>query len=424
MSEQVEERADKSAPIFFSNLIQQLQVAEEKLKASLGDGTDEKKRKLREFTLVSLGYFWKFSDSADKLSLYCIEVYGGEFKNALQIFCTDNASDAQTLEQLAVHCYLFVTEIQICAPYGTPATLRGWSDALDDTYFKDFTCQLMYRNARQSLIIGIIRSYLHHKDMVTLAELPRTISQGVVFKENLDQVLGKKHQEVTQLKEQLDKYEKSFNFLGLNRAFRVMRTQKIKEARNTLVFLVCLGVIMSVPLGLKVVAGLFSSDSSANTQVTVATTLAGPAATPPAAPNASATALTTNEAAPSTTKPIDTATKAKDVEDSTAKYLKQILPLLAFFGFELVMLYFFKVVLHSYRSVKAQLLQIDLRIALTQFVMKYSEYARDAKGTNNSTLERFEQVIFSGIVGGDSEIPSTFDGLDQVVKVLEKVRPS
>ena len=40
--------------------------------------------------------------------------------------------------------------------------------------------------------------------------------------------------------------------------------------------------------------------------------------------------------------------------------------------FELIAIYFFRVVLMHFRSVKAQLLQLDLRIALCQFIENYT----------------------------------------------------
>lgn len=91
-------------------------------------------------------------------------------------------------------------------------------------------------------------------------------------------------------------------------------------------------------------------------------------------------------------------------------------------GLELLLLYFFRVALHNFRSIKAQLLQIELRMTLCQFVQSYAEYAKSARDGSSGLLERFEQVVFSGIVTDENSIPSTFDGFDQIANLFDKLK--
>lgn len=91
---------------------------------------------------------------------------------------------------------------------------------------------------------------------------------------------------------------------------------------------------------------------------------------------------------------------------------------------ELLLLYFFRVVLHHFRSVKAQLLQIDLRIAICQFVESYAEYVSKIREKNANVLDRFESLIFSGLVADENGIPSTFDGTEQIANVIRSMRGS
>nr|WP_288454637.1 hypothetical protein [uncultured Pseudomonas sp.] len=92
-------------------------------------------------------------------------------------------------------------------------------------------------------------------------------------------------------------------------------------------------------------------------------------------------------------------------------------------GFELLMLYFFRVVLSSYRSVQGQLVQLDLRRTLCQFIQHYATYAKDINKDSPGLMDRFEQLIFSGIVANEDRIPSTLDGIDQLAKVLDQLKP-
>lgn len=89
---------------------------------------------------------------------------------------------------------------------------------------------------------------------------------------------------------------------------------------------------------------------------------------------------------------------------------------------EIILLYFFRVVLGQFRSVKAQLLQLDLRISLCQFVESYAEYVSKLREKDASALGKFEALIFSGLVIEESGIPSTFDGAEQIASLIRSLR--
>lgn len=98
-------------------------------------------------------------------------------------------------------------------------------------------------------------------------------------------------------------------------------------------------------------------------------------------------------------------------------------------------IYFFRITASEVKSIKSQLLQIEQRKALCQFVEKFVEYKQDisnradkkldstvdkSDGVKNP-LEKFEDMIFSSIVMTDTQIPSTFDGMDQLSKLLSSI---
>jgi hypothetical protein len=85
----------------------------------------------------------------------------------------------------------------------------------------------------------------------------------------------------------------------------------------------------------------------------------------------------------------------------------------------LILLYFFRILLRDVDSKDAQLMQIRLRMTLCQFVQSYATYATGIKEKNADLLSKFESLIFSGIVGTQDKLPSTFDGLEQIAALLK-----
>lgn len=100
----------------------------------------------------------------------------------------------------------------------------------------------------------------------------------------------------------------------------------------------------------------------------------------------------------------------------TAENMLGIVP---FVAAEFILLYFFRIALQNRKSVKAQLLQIELRIALIQFVQ---EYANFSQRNNIEGLRGFESLIFSGIVADEKAIPSFFDGTEQIAKLIREMK--
>lgn len=89
---------------------------------------------------------------------------------------------------------------------------------------------------------------------------------------------------------------------------------------------------------------------------------------------------------------------------------------------EVILVYFFRVVLAQFRSVKAQVLQLDLRIALCQFVQSYAEYSMTVKKNDPNVLAKFEAVVFNSLVPDNESIPSTFDGAEQLANLIKSIR--
>ena len=171
--------------------------------------------------------------------------------------------------------------------------------------------------------------------------------------------------EVAALEGKLDSYRIGFNFVGLYKGFEQLEKQKNAESRGLLGALIFMGCAMLVPL----VGALFYALSGA----------VWPGA------------------------------------------LQILLPLASI---ELVLIYFFRVLLFNYNSVNAQRLQIQLRQTLCQFIQSYADYSTEIKEKDSSALEKFENLIFSGLISDPEKLPSTFDGLEQITNVLRQTRNS
>jgi hypothetical protein len=84
--------------------------------------------------------------------------------------------------------------------------------------------------------------------------------------------------------------------------------------------------------------------------------------------------------------------------------------------------YFFRLSVRSVDSCKSQLLQLELRKTLCRFVQNYVEFVGKLKPEERESISKFETVVFSGIVATDEKIPATFDGLEQLTKLLKVAR--
>lgn len=70
------------------------------------------------------------------------------------------------------------------------------------------------------------------------------------------------------------------------------------------------------------------------------------------------------------------------------------------------------------RSIKSQILQIDLRLTLCQFIHNYDSDTKGLREGMKESFERFESVIFAPIVATEDQMPATFDGLEQLTGLL------
>ncbi|MGR4048334.1 hypothetical protein [Kosakonia cowanii] len=94
---------------------------------------------------------------------------------------------------------------------------------------------------------------------------------------------------------------------------------------------------------------------------------------------------------------------------------------LPFFTIEMALIYFFRLSYLEAKSIRTQLVQIELRLSLCAFIDGYVEYRRKNETDVSKVLDCFDSLIFSPIQMNENNIPSMFDGVEAIAGLAEKV---
>ncbi|WP_237593455.1 hypothetical protein [Actinobacillus pleuropneumoniae] len=182
----------------------------------------------------------------------------------------------------------------------------------------------------------------------------------------------KSYSNVEILSKKLEEQETAFNFVGLYDGFNNLSKIKNEQKRNTYRFSIALGILLFLLPLISILC-----------------------------PN--------------------TIGLAKDVEFESN--LLRVLPML---GLELILLYFFRIVLNRLHTLQTEIVQIELRKALCQFIQNYAKYAKEIRVLEDNKevniLDKFENIIFSNILSNSDKVPSTFDGLEQLSNLIKEFK--
>lgn len=324
----------------------------------LSGESNDKRKFLIDFIRMTLNYINNDPQYFDKNCKMTINELGLRFIDSLR----DGSLDVANLENVFSMCYKFILECQISTSESLNPEALAALERVPSFDYGVAASQVKY--ADKQMAINLIQYYIHHPKLVELKELPNVINEANSQHVAIEKAMSERESRVQELADKLVSYETAFNFVGLYAGFKNMRAGKVVERHINFICLLALGLLLLVPFALKLFY-MFQGRAVVEIDAVGLATLA---------------------------------------------------------GLEILLLYFFKLALQNFKSIKSQLLQIDLRMTLCQFVQSYADYSKDVRSNNSSVLERFEQVVFSGIVNDDSAIPSTFDGLDKVAELLGKFR--
>ncbi|MCE9846773.1 hypothetical protein LZ626_01505 [Aeromonas allosaccharophila] len=222
--------------------------------------------------------------------------------------------------------------------------------------------------AIRDMPITIFKEIANSDEIETLKNFDAVAVKAKQLKEAWDKDLSERESRVKLIENSLSRYENAYNFVGLYQGFDDLSKEKIRERDGILFWLKMLSLVIVSPIIAELIFIYVNIDS------------------------------------------------LSAIRDGL---LVSIFPTISLVA---ISIYYFRVLLFNYKSVKSQLLQIDLRKTLCRFIQSYSSYASEIKSKDADVLERFERVIFSGIVTEDGNLPSTFDGIEQISKLINSVK--
>jgi len=222
--------------------------------------------------------------------------------------------------------------------------------------------------AIRDMPIAIFKAIANSDSIESIKDFNAISIKAEKLKNDWEKDLTVKEGRVNKLRDSLDEYENGFNFVGLYEGFDDLAKTKSTERDDILFWLKVLSVLIVLPL----LAELFIIY-----------------------------------------KHIDNIAAIKD------GLIVSIFPTISLAA---IAIYYFRVLLFNYKSVKSQLLQIDLRKTLCRFIQHYSKYSSEIKKQDAASLDKFENVIFSGIVTDDGNLPSTYDGVEQIGKLIKSAK--
>lgn len=273
------------------------------------------------------------------------------------------------LDEICSMCFRFLFELYL----STKNDLSFEFDSARRFIFNNI--ELFEKSAKEQMEfairdmpIAIFKAVANSDEIETLKNFDAVAAKAKQLKEEWDKDLSERERRVKSIEDSLSRYENAYNFVGLYQGFDDLSKEKIRERDGILFWLKLLSLVIVLPIVAELIFIYANIDS------------------------------------------------LSIIRDGL---LVSIFPTISLVA---ISIYYFRVLLFNYKSVKSQLLQIDLRKTLCRFIQSYSSYASEIKSKDADVLERFERVVFSGIVTEDGNLPSTFDGIEQIGQFIKSVK--
>ncbi|ENE5187297.1 hypothetical protein ABNJ94_000357 [Vibrio parahaemolyticus] len=300
----------------------------------------------------------------DDKCAYSIRQIGAAFIESISTFDKDSI---ERVNFIYVDMYRFVCEFDFLVGEGKEINrilrnikkeICGSLSEIDDQALKS---ELTY--ASYLLLSQIVKEFINDSRINIKEDFIKKVEQADKLREEWNNELKEKTEKVENLKRLLDNLQNEYNFVGLNQGFEKLAKEKKKEKNISLSSLILMSLLLLAPL-------VYEFISIQN--------------------------------------------KEMNVNDLIA-----FIPLVSI---EIILIYFFRVILIHYKEVKTQIMQIELRMTLCQFIESYTSYSKEIKDKDSNALEKFENIIFSGILSDTEKLPSTFDGLEQLGSLIKSLK--
>lgn len=273
------------------------------------------------------------------------------------------------LDNLCSSCFRFMTEFDLSIKSDISRELFSLRRELL-TYLVEFEEQAksQIEFTMYEMPILVFKSIAYGSEISDLRNFEEITKHASNLKTEWDKDLKSKKTEVDNIRTSLEKYKNAYNFVGLYDGFNDLHSEKIKEKNNILMWMRIMSVIIVSPLVFELVYVFLN---------------------------------------------------ISDAEKVKMLLMFSFLPTVSLVG---IAIYYFRILLVNYKSAKSQILQLDLRKTLCRFIQHYAEYSKEIKSQDKDSLEKFENIIFSGIVSDNEKLPSTFDGMEQLSKLIKSIK--
>jgi len=306
----------------------------------------------------------------DEKCINNIQWIGNQFISRIQNFSdTEEEKLWEQVVDIFTSSYRYLCELEFSISGNLNDSLRRIRSEIDEhlhLFNEREKSQITY--ASLVMPIELTKRFINHKNIGDFNLFNERYDAGLKLVENWNKELIQKEKDVNLLKEKLDEQKVGFNFVGLYKGFNDLSANKISEKNWAVGFLIFLGILALVPVGIEIYLFLFHTSL---------------------------------------------------IKDNVEVMIYSIVPMITL---QLILVYFFRVSLFNFKSIKAQLLQIELRKTLCQFIQSYADYSKEIKVADKSSLEKFENLIFSGLISNEENLPSTFDGIEQIGKIIQSIK--
>jgi hypothetical protein len=306
----------------------------------------------------------------DEFASINVEWIGSNFIDEINnYFALGVEKRPEAIRSIFTSAYRFLCELEFTQPAEPSFEIRRITNFVHDNLegFKgNDRQQLVY--AAYTMPAQVAKKLIGHPSIIEFRKFSETVEASQRLKEQWDDELKKRLSLLEGLTGNIKRITSEYNFVGLVHGFQELKTNKEKESIVSFISLIVIGLAM-LTLPLAQIGFVIE--------------------------------------------------RLAQIEDHKATLVYSLPTIIAV---EIILLYFFRVVLGQFRSVKAQLLQVDLRVSLCRFIESYADYVSKLREKDSSALNKFEALIFSGLVTEESGIPSTFDGAEQIASIIRSLR--
>ncbi|EOW9206681.1 TPA: hypothetical protein PX796_003105, partial [Vibrio cholerae] len=327
--------------------------------------SQENEEIINKFILDIMNDMHDNKDHWDRSCQVSIKMIGDKFIDKINLSNPSN----KDIEDVFFYCYNFTVEYILSNENNFGDTVFEIYERLD-YHIEQFDERIQNRikHIKESMPILFLKKILYSNDLTAINDFIDASKKAVSLKNEWDAELDKKCKEILDIKKSLEEYKTGFNFVGLYEGFNELHAEKVKEKNITLFWMIILSFFIVSPM-------LFEL-----TYIYKYST---------------------------------------DFEHTKMLIILSFLPTISLLG---ICIYYFRILLINYKSVKSQILQLDLRKTLCRFIQHYVTYAKEINDKDPQLLNKFENIIFSGIVADNEKLPSTFDGIEQLSNLIKSVK--